>query len=150
MIPSYFIVLDAIPVTTNGKVDQKALPEPTDAVSSSHEDDQPATETQQLIVTAFSEVLGVKRVGIHDSFFDLGGDSIMSIQAVAKLKEKGVRVDPKWIFMHPAPAQLAAYLDTVPETGEPVERAPKDYVIELKKGIRLNREFSLHRLLVER
>ncbi|QSI44922.1 non-ribosomal peptide synthetase [Bacillus altitudinis] len=134
MIPSYFIVLDAIPVTTNGKVDQKALPEPTDAVSSSHEDDQPVTETQQLIVTAFSEVLGVKRVGIHDSFFDLGGDSIMSIQAVAKLKEKGVRVDPKWIFMHPAPAQLAAYLDTVPETGEPVERAPKDYAIELKKG----------------
>ena len=49
----------------------------------------------------------------------------MSIQAVAKLKEKGVRVDPKWIFMHPAPAQLAAYLDTLPETGDHVEREPK-------------------------
>lgn len=134
MIPSYFVVLDAIPVTTNGKVDQKALPEPTDMISFAQEDDQPTTETEQRIVAAFQEVLGVKQVGVHDSFFDLGGDSIMSIQAVAKLKEKGVRVDPKWIFMHPASAQLAAYLDTVPEIGEHVEREPKDYVIELKKG----------------
>ena len=87
---------------------------------------------------------------MHDSFFDLGGDSIMSIQAVAKLKEKGVRVDPKWIFMHPAPAQLAAHLDAVPEAAENVERSPKDYVIDLKKAIQPNREYSLHRLLVER
>ncbi|MGV2539066.1 amino acid adenylation domain-containing protein [Bacillus pumilus] len=134
MIPSYFIVMDEMPVTTNGKVDQKALPEPTETISLSQGDDKPVTETQEQIVTAFKEVLGVKQVGMHDSFFDLGGDSIMSIQAVAKLKEKGIRVDPKWIFMHPAPAQLAAHLDAIPEAGEHVERSPKDYVIELKKG----------------
>lgn len=134
MIPSYFVVLDEMPVTTNGKVDQKALPEPTETISLSHDDDKPVTETEERIVAAFKEVLGVKQVGMHDSFFDLGGDSIMSIQAVAKLKEKGVRVDPKWIFMHPAPAQLAAHLDAVPEAAENVERSPKDYVIELKKG----------------
>lgn len=134
MIPSYFVVLDEMPVTTNGKVDQKALPEPTETISLSQDDDKPVTETEERIVAAFKEVLGVKQVGMHDSFFDLGGDSIMSIQAVAKLKEKGVRVDPKWIFMHPAPAQLAAHLDGVPEAAENVERSPKDYVIELKKG----------------
>ncbi|MFS0655874.1 amino acid adenylation domain-containing protein [Bacillus sp. 179-C3.3 HS] len=134
MIPSYFITLDAIPVTTNGKVDQKALPEPTEMVSSDRQDDKPTTENEQRIVTAFQEVLGVKQVGIHDSFFDLGGDSIMSIQVVAKLKEQGLRVDPKWIFMHADPAQLAAYIDTLPEVGERKEREPKDYVIELKKG----------------
>ncbi|WLW69934.1 amino acid adenylation domain-containing protein [Bacillus safensis] len=134
MIPSYFVVLDEMPVTTNGKVDQKALPEPTETISLSRDDDKPVTETEERIVAAFKEVLGVKQVGMHDSFFDLGGDSIMSIQAVAKLKEKGVRVDPKWIFMHPAPAQLAAHLDAVPEAAENVERSPKDYVIELKKG----------------
>ncbi|MFF2416072.1 amino acid adenylation domain-containing protein [Bacillus safensis] len=134
MIPSYFVVLDEMPVTTNGKVDQKALPEPTETISLSHDDDKPVTETEERIVAAFKEVLGVKQVGMHDSFFDLGGDSIMSIQAVAKLKEKGVRVDPKWIFMHPAPTQLAAHLDAVPEAAENVERSPKDYVIELKKG----------------
>ncbi|MEK4684560.1 amino acid adenylation domain-containing protein [Bacillus sp. FSL M8-0256] len=134
MIPSYFVVLDEMPVTTNGKVDQKALPEPTETISLSDDDDKPVTETEVRIVAAFKEVLGVKQVGMHDSFFDLGGDSIMSIQAVAKLKEKGVRVDPKWIFMHPAPAQLAAHLDAVPEAAENVERSPKDYVIELKKG----------------
>jgi len=134
MIPSYFVVLDEMPVTTNGKVDQKALPEPTETISLSHDDDKPVTETEERIVAAFKDVLGVKQVGIHDSFFDLGGDSIMSIQAVAKLKEKGIRVDPKWIFMHPAPAQLAAHLDAVPEAAENVERSPKDYVIELKKG----------------
>ncbi|WHX45296.1 amino acid adenylation domain-containing protein [Bacillus pumilus] len=134
MIPSYFIVLDEMPVTTNGKVDQKALPDPAETISLSQGDDKPVTETQQLIVTAFKDVLGVKQVGIHDSFFDLGGDSIMSIQAVAKLKEQGIRVDPKWIFMHPAPAQLAAHVDAMPEAGEHVERSPKDYVIELKKG----------------
>ncbi|MFK3905583.1 amino acid adenylation domain-containing protein [Bacillus safensis] len=134
MIPSYFVVLDEMPVTTNGKVDQKALPEPTETISLSDDDDKPVTETEERIVAAFKEVLGVKQVGMHDSFFDLGGDSIMSIQAVAKLKEKGVRVDPKWIFMHPAPAQLAAHLDAVPEAAENVERSPKDYVIELKKG----------------
>ncbi|MEH7804240.1 MULTISPECIES: non-ribosomal peptide synthetase [Bacillus] len=134
MIPSYFIVMDEMPVTTNGKVDQKALPDPAETISLSQGDDKPVTETQQLIVTAFKDVLGVKQVGIHDSFFDLGGDSIMSIQAVAKLKEQGIRVDPKWIFMHPAPAQLAAHVDAMPEAGEHVERSPKDYVIELKKG----------------
>ncbi|MFJ5965680.1 amino acid adenylation domain-containing protein [Bacillus sp. NPDC093026] len=134
MIPSYFVELDSIPVTTNGKVDQKALPEPTERVSSFHEDDKPATELEQRIVTAFQEVLGVKQLGVNDSFFDLGGDSIMSVQAVAKLKEKGVSVDPKWVFMHPVPAQLAAYINTLPEQGESVERQPKDYVIELKKG----------------
>ncbi|MFS3915776.1 amino acid adenylation domain-containing protein [Bacillus australimaris] len=134
MIPSYFVVLDEMPVTTNGKVDQKALPEPTETISLSHDDVKPVTETEERIVAVFKEVLGVKQVGMHDSFFDLGGDSIMSIQAVAKLKEKGVRVDPKWIFMHPAPAQLAAHLNEVPEAGEHVERSPKDYVIELKKG----------------
>ncbi|AIZ59108.1 peptide synthetase [Bacillus sp. WP8] len=134
MIPSYFVVLDEMPVTTNGKVDQKTLPEPTETISLSDDEDKPVTETEERIVAAFKEVLGVKQVGMHDSFFDLGGDSIMSIQAVAKLKEKGVRVDPKWIFMHPAPAQLAAHLDSVPEAAENVERSPKDYVIELKKG----------------
>ncbi|WP_169057662.1 non-ribosomal peptide synthetase [Bacillus pumilus] len=134
MIPSYFIVMDEMPVTTNGKVDQKALPEPTETISHSQGDDKPVTETQEQIVTAFKDVLGVKQVGIHDSFFDLGGDSIMSIQAVAKLKEKGMRVDPKWIFMHPVPAQLAAHVDAMPEDGEHAERSPKDYVIELKKG----------------
>ncbi|OYN67546.1 non-ribosomal peptide synthetase [Bacillus safensis] len=134
MIPSYFVVLDEMPVTTNGKVDQKALPEPTETISLSDDDDKPVTEMEERIVAAFKEVLGVKQVGMHDSFFDLGGDSIMSIQAVAKLKEKGVRVDPKWIFMHPAPAQLAAHLESVPEAAENIERSPKDYVIELKKG----------------
>lgn len=150
MIPSYFIVMDEMPVTTNGKVDQKALPDPAETISLSQGDDKPVTETQQLIVTAFKDVLGVKQVGIHDSFFDLGGDSIMSIQAVAKLKEQGIRVDPKWIFMHPAPAQLAAHVDAMPEAGEHVERSPKDYVIELKKAIQPYRGFSLHRLPVER
>ncbi|WP_144523424.1 non-ribosomal peptide synthetase [Bacillus pumilus] len=134
MIPSYFIVMDEIPVTTNGKVDQKALPDPAETISLSQRDDKPVTETQEQIVTAFKNVLGVKQVGIHDSFFDLGGDSIMSIQAVAKLKEQGIRVDPKWIFMHPAPVQLAAHVDAMPEAIEHVERSPKDYVIELKKG----------------
>ncbi|MGQ7866634.1 amino acid adenylation domain-containing protein [Bacillus sp. WC2502] len=134
MIPSYFIVMDEMPVTTNGKVDQKALPDPAETISLSQGEDKPVTETQQLIVTAFKDVLGVKQVGIHDSFFDLGGDSIMSIQAVAKLKEQGIHVDPKWIFMHPAPAQLAAHVDAMPEAGDHVERSPKDYVIELKKG----------------
>ncbi|MEZ7512972.1 amino acid adenylation domain-containing protein [Bacillus pumilus] len=134
MIPSYFVVMDEMPVTTNGKVDQKALPDPAETISLSQGEDKPVTETQQLIVTAFKDVLGVKQVGIHDSFFDLGGDSIMSIQAVAKLKEQGIHVDPKWIFMHPAPAQLAAHVDAMPEAGEHVERSPKDYVIELKKG----------------
>ncbi|MBQ4816175.1 non-ribosomal peptide synthetase [Bacillus pumilus] len=134
MIPSYFIVMDEIPVTTNGKVDQKALPDPAETISLSQGADKPVTETQEQIVTAFKNVLGVKQVGIHDSFFDLGGDSIMSIQAVAKLKEQGIRVDPKWIFMHPAPAQLAAHVDAMPEAAEHIERSPKDYVIELKKG----------------
>ncbi|BBP87096.1 hypothetical protein BsIDN1_07140 [Bacillus safensis] len=88
MIPSYFVVLDEMPVTTNRKVDQKALPEPTETITLSHDDDKPVTETEERIVAAFKEVLGVKQVGMYDSFFDLGGDSIMSIQAVAKLKRK--------------------------------------------------------------
>ncbi|MGE6631997.1 amino acid adenylation domain-containing protein [Bacillus sp. NPDC077027] len=134
MIPSYFVELEAMPVTTNGKIDKKALPEPADTVTTAAEKAAPRTALEANIVSAFQEVLGLKQVSIYDSFFELGGDSIMSIQAVAKLGEKGVKVDPKWIFMHPEPVELASYIEAMPKMDEAVDRKPADYVIELKKG----------------
>ncbi|MGG0823585.1 amino acid adenylation domain-containing protein [Paenibacillus turicensis] len=90
MLPSFMMQIDVLPLTPNGKLDIKALPEPD--VLAGQEYIPPRTVTEEVITDIFEEILGVSPVGIEDSFFELGGDSIKAIKAVSKLREKGYKL----------------------------------------------------------
>ena len=111
MIPSAFVFLDAIPVTPNGKIDRRALPAPDFSISDTAQpeqtDDVPRTEAERVLIRIWSELLKLERVGLHDNFFHLGGDSILSIQVVARAKQSGLLLTPRQIFEHPTIAALA-------------------------------------------
>ncbi|WP_430332880.1 amino acid adenylation domain-containing protein [Rhodococcus sp. ACT016] len=106
MVPAAVVVVDAVPVTPNGKVDRAALPAPDFAAGSS-EFRAPGTEIEKVLTGLFGEVLGVDRVGVEDSFFALGGDSIMSIQLAARAKAVGVVFSPRDVFECRSVARLA-------------------------------------------
>jgi len=114
MAPSAIVMLEALPLTANGKIDRKALPAPEQA-----RDEQaqayvaPRTPTEELLAGVWSQVLGIEKVGIHDNFFSvLGGDSILSIQIIARANQAGLRLTPKQIFEHQTVAELAAVAGT--------------------------------------
>ncbi|MFD5258774.1 amino acid adenylation domain-containing protein, partial [Streptomyces bobili] len=93
MVPSAFVVLEALPLTANGKLDRRGLPAPD--FSSVSTGQAPRTEREKVLCGLFSEVLGVAEVGIDDGFFDLGGDSIVSIQLVARARAAGLVISPR-------------------------------------------------------
>ncbi|MFF3750433.1 amino acid adenylation domain-containing protein [Streptomyces sp. NPDC002018] len=123
MVPAALVVLDALPLTVNGKVDHKALPAPEFAASASRE---PRTAAEKLMCELFAEVLGLKRVGVEDSFFELGGDSIMSMQLAARGTRRGVVFGAQDVFEHETPAAIAAVarLETGDETAPGVDTGP--------------------------
>ncbi|WP_172457487.1 non-ribosomal peptide synthetase [Pseudonocardia sp. N23] len=106
MVPAAVVVLDALPLTVNGKLDVRALPAPDFAGLTG--DRTPATEVEARLCRAFAEVLGLPTVGPDDSFFALGGDSIMSIQLVSTAREDGIAITPRAVFERRTPAGLAA------------------------------------------
>lgn len=108
MMPSAFTVIDEMPLTANGKIDRQALTarvETTDTTAPATQ--LPQTPVQATLVDIWREVLGVPAVGIHDNLFDLGGDSILIIQIVARAREAGLRLAPNQLFDHQTIAALA-------------------------------------------
>ena len=93
MVPDAYVVLDALPVTVNGKLDRKALPAPTFSASKVRYR-APASETEEILASLFADLLGVEAVSVDDSFFGLGGDSIASIQLVSRAKARGLVMTP--------------------------------------------------------
>ncbi|MFC0215032.1 amino acid adenylation domain-containing protein [Paenibacillus chartarius] len=132
MIPHYFVALDRIPLTPNGKLDRRALPEP-DRSTSGAEFEAPANEIERLLASVWSSLLAVPEIGIHDHFFHLGGDSIKAIQASARLQKYGYKLGVRDFFSYPTIAELACRVQPLtaaapqePVTGEvvmgPVQR----------------------------
>jgi amino acid adenylation domain-containing protein len=110
MIPSAFVWLDALPRTTSGKVDRRALPEPPDA-SPQRGHVAPRTELEAQLAALWSDVLGAPLVGIHDDFFDLGGQSILASRLAARVRAELGREMPLAMLLHaPTVARLAAAL----------------------------------------
>ncbi|WP_201376287.1 non-ribosomal peptide synthase/polyketide synthase [Ktedonobacter robiniae] len=108
MVPSSFLFLSALPLTPNGKVDRKALPAPNSERPELEEQFvAPRNAMEQKLAEIWTEVLGQPRVGIHDNFFALGGDSILSIQIIARAKQVGIHLQPRQLFLHQSIAQLA-------------------------------------------
>ncbi|WP_189853225.1 class I SAM-dependent methyltransferase, partial [Streptomyces griseoloalbus] len=113
MVPAALVVLDALPVTPNGKLDQKALPAPDAAASASHL--APATPEEETIARIFAEVLGLSRVGADDDFFRQGGDSIVSIQVVSKARAAGLSLTAQDVFAHRTVRAIAAAATPAPD-----------------------------------
>ncbi|MDY4342203.1 amino acid adenylation domain-containing protein, partial [Xanthomonas sp. LF07-6] len=111
MVPLAYIPLMALPLTAHGKIDAAALPFPAEADLAQDGYVPPATATQQLVCAVLGELLGNPRVGIRDSFFALGGDSILSIRAVARINAHGHRLSSRQFFDARTVEGIAAALD---------------------------------------
>ncbi|MGB7605328.1 MAG: condensation domain-containing protein, partial [Lutisporaceae bacterium] len=112
MVPAYFIKLDKLPLTANGKVDRKALPEPDGSITTGTEYAAPSNEIEEKLAEIWQEVLDVQRVGINDNFFELGGHSLKAINIAAKInKELNVSVPLREMFKTPTIKGLANYVE---------------------------------------
>lgn len=126
MVPSTFVELGSLPLSPNGKIDRDRLPAPDGDRPELVEDYVgPETPTQQTLVDIVASVVGVAKVGIHDNFFDLGGDSIQAIQVVARAQEEGIGLSPLDFFEHPTVA-LLGQAATNPNTERVVSPRPAD------------------------
>jgi amino acid adenylation domain-containing protein/non-ribosomal peptide synthase protein (TIGR01720 family) len=105
MVPGALVLLDALPLLPSGKVDRRALPSPREGAAP---DGAPRTPAEAALAEVWAEVLGVPRVGVHENFFQLGGDSILSIQMVARAARRGLRFTTRQVFQHQTVAALAA------------------------------------------
>ncbi|MGC5561706.1 non-ribosomal peptide synthase/polyketide synthase [Streptomyces sp. FR-108] len=125
MVPSSFTLLDALPLTTSGKLDRRALPAPDlEAAPREREFVAPRTPEEETLAGVWAEVLGVTRVGVTDNFFELGGDSILSIQAVSRARAAGLHLTSRDVFRHQTVADLAAAAS--PRTTGPAPRRPSE------------------------
>ncbi|WP_422647538.1 non-ribosomal peptide synthase/polyketide synthase [Actinoalloteichus caeruleus] len=107
MVPAAFVALDQLPVTSSGKLDRAALPTP-EAAPADRRSRGPRTPAEHTLCAIFAEVLGLPEAGAEDSFFELGGDSIMSIQLVSRARRAGLLLSPRDVFAHRTPAALAS------------------------------------------
>ncbi|HEX7028153.1 MAG TPA: amino acid adenylation domain-containing protein, partial [Gammaproteobacteria bacterium] len=131
MIPAYYVQLDELPLSPNGKLDRKSLPAPEAQALSRREYKAPETATERLLVEVWSEVLKLpaEQIGVHDNFFQLGGHSLSATRVVARLREQlQAEIALRKLFEHPVLANLAAYMATL-ESGstgqsvlQPVDR----------------------------
>ena len=129
MVPSAFVVLDALPLTRHGKVDRAALPAPDwHEGSPATAFAAPRNPTEEALTRIWSDLLGVETAGIHDNFFELGGHSLLATQLVSRVRDiLGIEMPVARLFDHPTPASLAEHLgDTVAPSLPPVRRVPRD------------------------
>ncbi|MFM1722353.1 amino acid adenylation domain-containing protein [Rhodococcus sp. PAM 2766] len=125
MVPSAVTVLDDVPMNSNGKLDRTALPDPVFATVDYR---PPETEVEAVLVDVFADVLGTDRVGVDDSFFELGGNSLSAVRVVAEVQARLGRALPlQWVVTDPTPAAIAARLDG----GVP---APADVLVRMRPG----------------
>ncbi|MFI9009058.1 amino acid adenylation domain-containing protein [Actinosynnema sp. NPDC053489] len=106
LIPAFFVRIDAVPLSPNGKLDRRRLPE----VVGAPRDGRPRTPVEAQLAEVWAEVLGVPEVGVHDNYFALGGDSIVMLRLRARAERRGLRFGPADLLRHPTVAELAGHL----------------------------------------
>ncbi|MFJ5262396.1 amino acid adenylation domain-containing protein [Streptomyces sp. NPDC088387] len=116
MVPSAWVVLDALPLTPSGKLDRGALPAPQAVRAAAR---TPRTPREQLLTEIFTAVLKLPDVGVDDDFFLLGGDSISSIAVSSRARRAGLGIDPRDVFEHRTPAALAEAAPLTETSGTP-------------------------------
>ena len=125
MVPVSWAFLERLPLTANGKLDRKQLPQP-DVAQVQEAYAAPRNELEQRLAEIWQDVLKVERVGLNDNFFELGGDSIISIQVVSRARQAGIRFTPKDIFQHQTVQRLA----TVAQQSDAVQMQQGDVLGE--------------------
>jgi amino acid adenylation domain-containing protein/non-ribosomal peptide synthase protein (TIGR01720 family) len=119
MIPAHFVQLEALPLTANGKLDRKALPDPQGAALGSGVEYAAArTEIEKCLVAVYEEVLKRQPIGIREDFFALGGDSIKSIQIVSRMKQRGYALAIQDILLYPSIEDLATRVSVATRQAE--------------------------------
>ncbi|MGP1242261.1 amino acid adenylation domain-containing protein [Serratia sp. CY37869] len=111
MVPSAYVWLDALPLTANGKLDRRALPEPECAAVGAREYAAPQGETETTLARAWCELLEIGQIGRHDNFFELGGHSLLAVRLSSQLRQQGITLPVQAIFNHPILAELAERID---------------------------------------
>ncbi|MGS0897509.1 amino acid adenylation domain-containing protein, partial [Burkholderia stagnalis] len=136
MVPAAYVKLDAWPLTSNGKLDRRALPAPDDDAYARRVYEAPQGETEMVLARIWSDVLGVERVGRHDNFFELGGHSLLALSLTEQMREANLHVDIRMLFSAPTLAALAEAASDTPEQtvvvppnlirSAPLDKAPTD------------------------
>lgn len=130
MIPSHVVQIERIPLTSNGKVDRKALPEPE--VKSSAEYAAPRSDMEREISQIWRQVLGLESVGINDNFFDVGGNSLKIMKLSAELKRRlGIEAPTAKLFQYPSVASFTRYIENENSAGIGPARE-KDEAVEFE------------------
>ncbi|MFG2633928.1 non-ribosomal peptide synthase/polyketide synthase [Streptomyces sp. NPDC048362] len=115
MVPALFVPLPSLPLTPNGKLDRAALPAPGPTRTADEPRTAPRTDTERRIARIWAEVLGIEEVGADDNFFALGGDSILSMQVVSRLRRDGLHLATRDLFTHQTVAELATVVRGAPQ-----------------------------------
>ncbi|WP_036447748.1 non-ribosomal peptide synthetase, partial [Mycolicibacterium hassiacum] len=130
MVPAAVVVLDALPLTGNGKLDRRALPAPDYREGDNYR--APSTPAEEILAGVYAQVLGLERVGVDDSFFDLGGDSISAMRLVAAINDAfGTQVSVRTVFEAPTVAQLAPRIGDDTDVLEPLVPVERPDVVPL-------------------
>ena len=130
MIPSVFVELPALPLTANGKVDRKALPQP-EQLEPVGEYVGPRTAVEEMLAGIWSEVLGVELVGIHDNFFELGGHSLLATQVISRVRKTyTVELPLRSLFETTTIARLAELIEEQKDQGS---EAPASSVVPISR-----------------
>ncbi|NVM79668.1 amino acid adenylation domain-containing protein [Duganella sp. SG902] len=128
MVPSSVTLLAVLPLNANGKLDRRALPPPQSAQSAAFQ--PPQGETETTLARIWADLLGVEQITRHANFFELGGDSILSLKLMARARKAGLRLHGRQVFEHPVLSALAASIDSTTVTATPTAsitaRSPAD------------------------
>ncbi|HYO55831.1 non-ribosomal peptide synthetase [Archangium sp.] len=147
MVPSAFVEMEALPLTPNGKVDEKALPAPGRSVEQAASFVAPSNRVEEKLAGIWMELLGEDKVGIHDNFFDLGGNSLMAMQVASRIREVlQVEVPVRQLFETPTVAGLAQSIGPVSHA---VTLPPAPPLVPVPRGAPLPLSFAQQRLWVQ-
>ncbi|WP_242674854.1 condensation domain-containing protein, partial [Niastella populi] len=145
MLPAYFVQLEEMPLTANGKVDKKSLPDPEGlGLFSGVEYVAPGTEREKILASVWSDVLKREGIGIRDSFYNLGGDSIKSIQVVARLKQQGYRLKIEHLLRTPVLEELAPLMELTTQVSDQSEVSGEVVLTPIQEWFFKSSEIKVH------
>ncbi|EGH74645.1 amino acid adenylation, partial [Pseudomonas syringae pv. aceris str. M302273] len=107
MLPGAFVILDALPLTPNRKLDRKALPMPADDAYASRTYEAPLGEIEQIVADVWQDLLGIEQVSRHDRFFELGGHSLLAVSLIDRLRKQGLNLSVSTVFTAPSVREMA-------------------------------------------